>query len=135
MDEDYDTNSGTNNLENVFDLNDNELDGSSSSNKESTGKRFLQPFASYMISLLLLIGRWTKEEHQAFIKGLELYGKGWKKIAALIKTRTVVQIRTHAQKYFLKLSKARQNGELASFDGRFGFRRVIYSNLDRIIVH
>jgi SHAQKYF class myb-like DNA-binding protein len=46
-----------------------------------------------------------------FIKGLELYGKGWKKIASLIKTRTVVQIRTHAQKYFLKLSKARQNGE------------------------
>ena len=44
-----------------------------------------------------------------FIKGLELYGKGWKKIAGLIKTRTVVQIRTHAQKYFLKLSKARHN--------------------------
>lgn len=57
------------------------------------------------------IGRWTREEHLAFIKGLELYGKGWKKIAGLIKTRTVVQIRTHAQKYFLKLSKARQSGE------------------------
>ena len=57
------------------------------------------------------IGRWTREEHLAFIKGLEMYGKGWKKIASLIKTRTVVQIRTHAQKYFLKLSKARQNGE------------------------
>lgn len=56
-------------------------------------------------------GRWTREEHLAFIKGLEMYGKGWKKIASLIKTRTVVQIRTHAQKYFLKLSKARQNGE------------------------
>ena len=44
-----------------------------------------------------------------FIKGLEMFGKGWKKIAGLIKTRTVVQIRTHAQKYFLKLSKARQH--------------------------
>eukprot|EP01031_Cornospumella_fuschlensis_P048068 gene48068-58881_t len=42
-------------------------------------------------------GRWTREEHQLFIKGLEMYGKGWKKIANLIKTRTVVQIRTHAQ--------------------------------------
>ncbi|CAM9304094.1 unnamed protein product [Chrysoparadoxa australica] len=56
-------------------------------------------------------GRWTYEEHRAFLKGLELHGKGWKKIAALIKTRTVVQIRTHAQKYFQKLAKAKQNGE------------------------
>lgn len=55
-------------------------------------------------------GRWTRDEHLLFIKGLEMYGKGWKKIAGLIKTRTVVQIRTHAQKYFLKLAKARQNG-------------------------
>jgi SHAQKYF class myb-like DNA-binding protein len=53
-------------------------------------------------------GRWTREEHLLFIKGLEMFGKGWKKIAGLIQTRTVVQIRTHAQKYFLKLTKARQ---------------------------
>jgi SHAQKYF class myb-like DNA-binding protein len=53
----------------------------------------------------------------AFIKGLELHGKGWKKIANMIKTRTVVQIRTHAQKYFLKLSKARQNGEYQLANG------------------
>ena len=57
---------------------------------------------------LSLIGRWTREEHHLFVKGLELHGKGWKRIAEMIKTRTVVQIRTHAQKYFLKLSKARQ---------------------------
>ena len=53
-----------------------------------------------------------------------MYGKGWKKIAGLIKTRTVVQIRTHAQKYFLKLSKARQNGDSSgalSVDGKSGF--------------
>lgn len=57
-----------------------------------------------------ITGRWTREEHVMFLKGLEMYGKGWKKIAQLIKTRTVVQIRTHAQKYFLKLTKARENG-------------------------
>ena len=56
-------------------------------------------------------GRWTREEHHMFLKGLEMHGKGWKKIAAFIKTRTVVQIRTHAQKYFLKLQKARQGNE------------------------
>mmetsp|Transcript_23558 Transcript_23558/g.49344 ORF Transcript_23558/g.49344 Transcript_23558/m.49344 type:complete len:1138 (-) Transcript_23558:485-3898(-) len=58
-------------------------------------------------------GRWTSEEHRLFLQGLEQHGKGWKKIATLIKSRTVVQIRTHAQKYFQKLAKARQNGEAA----------------------
>lgn len=38
-------------------------------------------------------GRWTSEEHLLFLKGLELHGKGWKLIATLIQTRTVVQIR------------------------------------------
>ena len=45
------------------------------------------------------------------MKGLELHGKGWKKIAKLIKTRTVVQIRTHAQKYFQRMAKAKKNGQ------------------------
>lgn len=44
-----------------------------------------------------------------FISGLEKYGKRWAKIAALVKTRTLTQIRTHAQKYYLKLSKAKHN--------------------------
>lgn len=62
-----------------------------------------------------------------FLKGLEMHGKGWKKIAKLIKTRTVVQIRTHAQKYFQKLAKAKKNGghhgDLLGMEGsRFGKR-------------
>ena len=39
------------------------------------------------------VGRWTAEEHRLFLQGLEQHGKGWKKIASLIKTRSVVQIR------------------------------------------
>merc|ERR1719162_2810498 len=62
-------------------------------------------------------GRWTAEEHNLFLQGLELHGKGWKKIAGLIKSRTVVQIRTHAQKYFQKLAKAKQNGEEVGMAG------------------
>ena len=54
-------------------------------------------------------GKWTKEEHLALTEGLKLHGKGWKKIATLVKTKTVVQVRIHAQKYFLKLTKARQS--------------------------
>ena len=50
-------------------------------------------------------GRWTKEEHENFLVGLKLYGREWKKVAKHIKTRTSAQIRSHAQKYFAKLSK------------------------------
>ena len=71
-------------------------------------------------------GRWTAEEHRLFLQGLEQHGKGWKKIASLIKSRTVVQIRTHAQKYFQKLAKARQNGEEGdvAMEGRGGASTV-----------
>lgn len=56
-------------------------------------------------------GRWTHDEHQLFLEGLKLYKKQWKQIADLIKTRTVVQIRTHAQKYFQKLMKMNKTDE------------------------
>eukprot|EP01041_Mallomonas_annulata_P009139 gene9139-18940_t len=51
-------------------------------------------------------GRWTKEEHDTFLLGLGLYGRDWKKVATAIKTRTPSQIRSHAQKYFQKLSRS-----------------------------
>lgn len=56
-------------------------------------------------------GRWTREEHAAFLSALKMYGKEWKKVAAKVKTRTVVQTRTHAQKYFQKLQKALSSNE------------------------
>ena len=53
-------------------------------------------------------GRWTKEEHQAFLQGLKVYGREWKKVAQNIPTRSSAQIRSHAQKYFAKLAKDEQ---------------------------
>lgn len=52
-----------------------------------------------------LTGRWTRKEHDLFLEALKKYGKEWKKVASSVGTRTVVQTRTHAQKYFQKLSK------------------------------
>ncbi len=52
-----------------------------------------------------LTGRWTRKEHDLFLEALKKYGKEWKKVASWVGTRTVVQTRTHAQKYFQKLSK------------------------------
>lgn len=37
-----------------------------------------------------------------------MYGKDWKKIEALVKTRNGAQIRSHAQKWFSKIEKMNQ---------------------------
>jgi len=50
-------------------------------------------------------GRWSKEEHHRFIEGLTKYGKNWKKVEEHIGTRTGAQIRSHAQKFFIRLTK------------------------------
>lgn len=60
------------------------------------------------------IGRWTKKEHELFLEGLKLYGKSWKKISSLVTTRTLVQIRTHAQKYLQKQTKSAQRAAAAA---------------------
>ncbi|OWZ10741.1 hypothetical protein PHMEG_00016364 [Phytophthora megakarya] len=52
------------------------------------------------------VGRWTKREHELFLEGLQRFGKSWKKISSLVHTRTLVQIRTHAQKYLQKQTRA-----------------------------
>lgn len=49
-------------------------------------------------------GRWTSEEHLSFLEGIRLYGKDWRRVAQVVKTRSAVQTRTHAQKYLLKFA-------------------------------
>ena len=48
-------------------------------------------------------GRWSLEEQDRFLKGCYLYKNNWKKIQEYIKTRTIPQIRSHAQKYLIRL--------------------------------
>lgn len=50
-------------------------------------------------------GRWTRAEHRKFMDALDKYGRDWVKIEKKLKTRTALQIRSHAQKVFLKMSK------------------------------
>jgi SHAQKYF class myb-like DNA-binding protein len=56
-------------------------------------------------------GRWTKEEHQRFVDAIKLYGKNWKKVEEYIGTRSGPQVRSHAQKFFLKLDKELKKGK------------------------
>jgi SHAQKYF class myb-like DNA-binding protein len=58
-------------------------------------------------------GHWTEEEHELFLKCWSKYGKSWKKLSEIMKTRTNEQIRTHAQKYFQKLRELRYGRPLA----------------------
>ena len=48
-------------------------------------------------------GRWSKEEHNKFLEGIVLYGINWKKVKTMIGSRTSIQVRSHAQKFYYKM--------------------------------
>jgi SHAQKYF class myb-like DNA-binding protein len=60
-------------------------------------------------------GRWTIEEHQLFLEGINKFGREWDKVQSVVKTRSLAQIRSHAQKYFLKVSKNEEMEKLTEY--------------------
>eukprot|EP00186_Timspurckia_oligopyrenoides_P003977 CAMPEP_0182450368 /NCGR_PEP_ID=MMETSP1172-20130603/40815_1 /TAXON_ID=708627 /ORGANISM="Timspurckia oligopyrenoides, Strain CCMP3278" /LENGTH=848 /DNA_ID=CAMNT_0024647953 /DNA_START=220 /DNA_END=2766 /DNA_ORIENTATION=- len=61
---------------------------------------------------------WTGEEHERFLEGLNLYGhKDIKNIAKHVGTRNPTQVRTHAQKYYLRLSREAQRSTPMALGG------------------
>ena len=90
------------------DNDEDQDDNASSSHNNNNNKR--NKNRNLIVTGQEQTGRWTKDEHEAFLQGLQLYGKEWKKVAAKVKTRTVVQTRTHAQKYFQKMQRLQHPG-------------------------
>ena len=87
----------------------------SQNNEELLQKMLLNPkphpfrvnnYDSYLFKTKIT-GRWKFKEHIQFLEGLDKYGVNWKKICPLIKTRTANQVRSHAQKFFLKLKQVK----------------------------
>ena len=50
-------------------------------------------------------GRWSEEEHRRFLEATALYGSKWEKVKEHVQTRSARQIRSHAQKFIMRLSK------------------------------
>ncbi|KAG7592112.1 SANT/Myb domain [Arabidopsis thaliana x Arabidopsis arenosa] len=53
--------------------------------------------------------KWSEEEHDRFLEAIKLYGRGWRQIQEHIGTKTAVQIRSHAQKFFSKMAQEPDN--------------------------
>lgn len=53
----------------------------------------------------ILHGRWTKAEHERFMMAYEKFNKNWSEVQKVVKTRSLTQVRSHAQKMFLNKEK------------------------------
>jgi hypothetical protein len=108
-------------------------DGSSSSNNHNNNNNNFTPIAPKPPITnnndgpqALRSGRWTPDEKCLFLYGLRMFGKGrWKKMSCFLPHRSLVQIKSHAQ----KVLKRQQAGENI-------FRRLEdnYHEIDNLVV-
>ena len=52
-------------------------------------------------------GRWKEDEHKRFIEAIIKFGNDWKQVQKYVRTRSSTQARSHAQKFFVKVKKAK----------------------------
>ncbi|KAF3442081.1 hypothetical protein FNV43_RR15997 [Rhamnella rubrinervis] len=86
-------------------MNSNSSNPQSTTAGDGSGKKVRKPY-----TITKSRESWTDEEHDKFLEALQLFDRDWKKIEDFVGSKTVIQIRSHAQKYFLKVQK---NGTIA----------------------
>ena len=69
-------------------------------------------------------GRWTKEEQKRFAEAVLKYGNDWKKIQNHISSRNLTQVRSHAQKFLMKL-KEKDNIKKFGLDQNLNWTKTI----------
>uniref|UniRef100_A0ACD5XRM1 Uncharacterized protein n=1 Tax=Avena sativa TaxID=4498 RepID=A0ACD5XRM1_AVESA len=74
--------------------------GAAEAEAEAEGTRVRKPY-----TMTKLRESWTDPEHDKFLEALHMFDRDWRKIGAFVGSKTVIQIRSHAQKYFLKVEK------------------------------
>mmetsp|Transcript_37703 Transcript_37703/g.57741 ORF Transcript_37703/g.57741 Transcript_37703/m.57741 type:complete len:121 (+) Transcript_37703:479-841(+) len=57
-------------------------------------------------------GHWKFEEHARFLEALRLYGKDWEAIQKHVGNRDLTNIRSHAQKFLVKLVSFLEGGKI-----------------------
>nr|XP_061834197.1 histone H2A deubiquitinase MYSM1-like isoform X2 [Nerophis lumbriciformis] len=89
-------------LEEQYYLKGQEIPGdiwSSDANSKPNLKKSQAKTASFSSS------RWSKQEKDLFEEGLAQFGRRWTKIARLVRSRTVLQVKSYARQYFKHKAK------------------------------
>ena len=62
-------------------------------------------------------GRWNDDEHIRFLEAINTYGNNWREVQKYVKTRSSNQVRSHAQKFILKLKTFKDSSLGIDFTG------------------
>ncbi|XP_067368277.1 histone H2A deubiquitinase MYSM1 isoform X1 [Channa argus] len=60
--------------------------------------------------------RWSKQEKELFEEGLAQFGRRWTKVAKLVGSRTVLQVKSYARQYFKHKTKSKPRAAAPSAD-------------------
>ena len=97
----FNTNNNINNNDNNNNNNNNFINTTINNNINKKSKRKSNSNIKYSS------GRWKEDEHKRFVEAIIKFGNDWKQVQKYVKTRSSTQARSHAQKFFIKLKKAK----------------------------